>query len=187
MPKLAFLTVGVFHEAVGSPRVQGFVDRIPSVYNAADQSDGFDSRSIRDVNTWLHSWGPVVLPSCYGPIDSESRVATTLSLWRDLESVAAFTYHGPHGEALTKRKEWFESRGLPVYVAWWVPDEQSIDWKEGASRLDHLHAHGPTAAAFHFSKPFDAEGKPCRLDREAFKKKAEKNTAEVAARQVSGK
>ncbi len=175
MPKLAFLTVGILHEAVGSPRVQGFVDRIPSVYDAADRSDGFDSRSIRDVNTWLHSWGPVVLPACYGSVDSDSRVAMTLSLWRDLESVAAFAYHGAHGEALTNRKEWFENRGLPVYVAWWVPDEEAIDWKEGASRLDHLHAHGPSAVAFNFSKPFDAEGRPSRLDREAVKSKAEKN------------
>jgi len=150
MPKLAFLTVGVFHEAVGSPRVQGFIDRIPSVYGAADRSDGFDSRSIRDVDTWLHSWGPVVLPQCYGDADTESRVATTLSLWRDLESVAAFTYHGPHGEALTKRKDWFESRGLPVYVAWWVPDEEAIDWTEGARRLDYLHVHGSSAFAFNF-------------------------------------
>src|SRR5207248_4765464 len=147
MAKLAFLTLGILHEAVGSPRVQGFVDRVPSVYDAADGSDGFDSRSIRDLNTWLHSWGQVVLPSCYGMVDTDERVAMTLSLWRDLESVAAFAYHGAHAEALTKRKEWFESRGLPVYVAWWVADEQAIDWTEGARRLDHLHEHGSSAVA----------------------------------------
>lgn len=175
MPKLAFLTVGILHEAVGSPRVQGFVDRIGSVYDAADRSDGFRSRSIRDVNTWLHSWGPIVVPQCYGPVENESQMAMTLSLWKDLESVAAFAYHGPHGDALTKRKEWFPSRGLPVYVAWWVSDEHSVNWEEGASRLDHLHTHGSSAVAFNFSKPFDAQGRPRGLDREAVRKKAEKN------------
>ena len=55
----------------------------------------------------------------------------TLSLWQDLESVAAFAYHGPHGEALAKRREWFEKYNLPVYVAWWVRADHRIDWKEG--------------------------------------------------------
>ena len=37
----------------------------------------------------------------------------TLSLWKDLESVAAFIYHGAHGEALMKRRERFEKHKLP--------------------------------------------------------------------------
>src|SRR2546425_12803677 len=63
--KLAFMTVGILREAVGHAQVQGFVDRIPDVYAAADSSDGFHDRSIRDVGTWLHSWGPVELPGCF--------------------------------------------------------------------------------------------------------------------------
>jgi len=173
--KLAFMTVGILREAVGHSQVQGFVDRVSGVYGAADASDGFHARSIRDVGTWLHSWGPVELPACYPAPPEESQIATTLSLWKDLESVAAFTYHGPHGEALTKRREWFEKSNLPVYVAWWVPDDHSIEWKEGNARLEHLHRNGPTAVAFNFVRPFDAEGNACLLDREAVKAKAVMN------------
>ena len=169
--KLAFLTVAALHEPVGSARVQGFIDRIPAVYAAADGSDGFQARSIRDVATWKHSWGEVVPPACYPRMD-DTQYAMTLSLWNDLESVAAFSYSGAHGDALKKRADWFQALGLPTFVAWWVPEDQDVDWKEAADRLDHLHAHGPSAFAFNFARPFDAAGHPCRLDRAAIDAKA---------------
>jgi len=57
--KLAFMTVGILREPVGHEQVQGFVDRVPSVYQSADESHGFHARSIRDQGTYLHSWGEV--------------------------------------------------------------------------------------------------------------------------------
>jgi hypothetical protein len=94
--KLAFMTVGILREPVGHEQVQGFVDRVPPVYGSADLSDGFHARSIRDMGTYLHSWGDVKLPACYPQSMPDKRIAITLSLWTDLESVAAFSYHGPH-------------------------------------------------------------------------------------------
>jgi hypothetical protein len=182
MHKLAFLTVGVLHEPVGTPRVQGFVDRVPSVYVAADQSDGFHARSIRDVNTWKHSWGEVVPPNCYRQFDDELRFAMTLSLWTDLESVAAFAYHGPHAEALSKRREWFAANDLPVYVAWWVSADHAVGWLEAAERLDHLHANGPTAFAFNFSHAYDSKGKSFHLDPAEIKRKAAANKTTAGLR-----
>src|SRR5512133_2707028 len=141
--KLAFLTVGVFHHSATDPSAQGFIDRIPAVYAAADASDGFQARSIRDVATWKHSWGEVIPPACYPKLDDPDRFAMTLSLWKDLDSVAAFAYEGAHAEALTLRKDWFQFLGLLTFVAWWVPDDHTVDWQEGSDRLDHLHHHGP--------------------------------------------
>jgi hypothetical protein len=173
--KLAFMTIGILHERVGDPQVQGFVDRLPSVYAAAESSDGFYARSIRNMETWEHSWGHQEPPSCYPKPDDDARLAMTLSLWKDIESVAAFAYHGAHGEALSKRNEWFQSLGLPNYVAWWVPDGHKIDWEEGGERLDYLHANGPTAFAFNFAVPFDADGQPYKLDRQAVRAKVSVN------------
>ena len=39
--RLAFFTFGPLLEPVGHPCVQGFVDRVPTVYTAADHSEGF--------------------------------------------------------------------------------------------------------------------------------------------------
>jgi len=99
----------------------------------------------------------------------------TLSLWNDLERVVAFAYNGAHAEALMRRKDWFQAVGLPSYVAWWVAEHHDVDWKEGSERLDHLHAHGSSAFAFNFAKPFDAGGNPCRLDRPAVEAKTRQN------------
>jgi hypothetical protein len=173
--KLAFMTVGILREPVGHDQVQGFIDRVPSVYQSADASDGFHARSIRDMETYLQSWGEVKLPACYPQPMPNERIASTLSLWTDLESVAAFSYHGPHGEALTKRREWFDKTDLPIYVAWWVRAGHAISWAEGTERLDRLHRDGPTAFAFDFAKPFDCNGNPCALDRELLKSKAKRN------------
>lgn len=53
--------------------------------------------------------------------------------------------------------------------------DHAISWPEGCERIDRLHRDGPPAHAFNFAKPFDCEGKPCVLDREAVKAKAAMN------------
>lgn len=173
--KLAFLTFGVFHEPIGHARVQGFLDRAPGVYAAADASTGFQGRSIRDYETWKHSWGDIVVPRCYPQLE-HTNYAMTLSLWDDLESVAAFAYKGAHAEALAHRTDWFQSLGLPSYVAWWV-DEDRVSWQDAADRMDHLHEHGSTAQAFNFRNAFDAHGNECRMDAARVLENAKANAA----------
>lgn len=175
--KLAFMTLGILRQPFGHADVQGFVDRVPGVYSAMDTCDGFHARSIRDLNTYLHSWGDTTLPDWYPRPDGtvQNQVAVTLSLWADLESVAAFSYHGAHGEALAKRGEWFDRGEVPLYVAWWVDGDHAITFPEGYERIESLYRNGSTPFAFNFAKPFDVEGKSCALDRAAVKVKAAAN------------
>ncbi len=161
--KLAFMTYGKLVEEFGHPTVQGFVDRVPGVYDAADATPGFVDRSKRSLEDYGHSWGKIVTPRCWGG-ETNLRSASTLSLWDDVESVAAFAYHGKHGEAMKLRNEWFEHPGLPEHVAWWVGDVEEVDWQAAADRMDHLHEHGSTAHAFTIRSPFDANGNPYKLD-----------------------
>ncbi len=178
--RLAFFTVGILHEPMDRPRLQGFMDRVPGVYAAADSSAGFHSRSVRDLATWKHSWGDPVVPQCYPQGYDLEQFAMTLSIWDDLESVAAFAYKGVHAEALAHRKDWFQSLGLPPYVAWWISDVEHVNWKQAAERLDHLHTNGPTAFAFNFKSPFDANGSAVRLDNWAMQAHGKKNAATQA-------
>jgi len=173
--KLAFMTIGVLYEAFGEPRSQGFVDRIPAVFAAADVSDGFVARSVRDMESFERSWGEVEIPECLSAIEDPLRLPSTLSIWDDLESVAAYAYHGAHGEAMARRREWFLRHDAPTYVAWWTEDAEKIDPQDAKARIDHLHKNGPTAFAFNFSKPFDANGNPCTLSQAAVKAKIAAN------------
>lgn len=177
MPKkLAFMTIGTLHEPFGHPASQGFVDRVPDVFEAADKSEGFVARSQRDMDTFERSWGEIQIPRCYSAIEDPLRLPSTLSLWDDLESVAAYAYHGAHGEAMTKRREWFAKTDLPEHVAWWVESSDRIDPADAAERLDHLHDHGPTPHAFTIAKAFDSDGKPLNLDPAAVRAKVAKNS-----------
>lgn len=177
MPKIAFMTIGILHEPLGGARVQGFFDRIPSVFIAAEGSEGFVDRSERDPETRANSWGPLVIPACYSEVDDPSLLPSTLSIWDDLESVAAFAYHGVHGEAMAQRKEWFTTHSHPTYVAWWVDDESPVNWQEASARLDHLAQHGSTPHAFDFKTAFDCEGNPAPMNRVAIRAKITDNSA----------
>jgi hypothetical protein len=126
------------------------------------------------METFEHSWGPIVIPKCFG--DGNLMLnPTTLSLWEDLESVAAYAYHGAHGDAMPHRKEWFTSHDLPESCAWWVEEGHKMSWQEAADRLDHLHENGPTAHSFTIKKPFDADGNPASLRSDVVKMKVAEN------------
>jgi hypothetical protein len=157
--QIALMTFGVMKGKAGDPAVQGFVDRIGVVYAESEGSAGFFARSIRNPQTWEHSWGPVLLPRCCPAGVTADSVATTLSRWHDLESVAAFAYHGLHGQAVGMRDEWFLRGNWPSYVAWWVPEGHELRWAEGCERIDLLHEKGASPDAFTFKQPFDANGK----------------------------
>ena len=118
--RIAFFTFGVMKAPIGDAIVQGFADRLEGVYAAAEGSTGFFARSVRNYQTWEHSWGPVLAPRCTPQGVALSELAMTLSVWRDLESVAAFAYRGLHGEALSSRSDWFKRGPWPGHVAWWT-------------------------------------------------------------------
>ena len=86
--RIAFFTFGVLKEPAGHEAVQGFIDRIAGVYDHMDGSEGFFARSQRNVETWEHSWGPMVIPGCAPEGMGLDRIAMTLSTWRDVKSVA---------------------------------------------------------------------------------------------------
>ena len=165
------MTFGVLREPWGSPGVAGFEDRLDRVFAASDAAPGMIARDDTDIIDWTMPdddprWGPFgryrlaqVYPGDRSDL-ATTREAVTLSIWRDIESVFAFAYAGVHLEALQKRGDWFEARHWPTYVAWWVADDELPTWTDAATRLDRLHAAGPTPDAFDFHHPFDPEGRP---------------------------
>jgi hypothetical protein len=180
MTRLAFTTIGVLYEPRKHPRSEGFTRRSPLVNKLAEASDGFIARNVLNYETEVSSWGVIVLPS-FVPADRLANVAQTLSLWEDMESVYAFAYHGGlHTEAMRRRAEWFHAPDHPNYAAWWVADDHQPDFVEATRALEALHVNGPSPEAFNFQQPFDAEGRPSKLDPALVKAKAGRNaTAQV--------
>jgi hypothetical protein len=166
MPLAALTTFAILRAPIGDPLVQGFFDRLGDTFGAADGFEGFVDRSRRDPATLRQTWGDPVSPRFHDPA-RHAGVAFTLSRWRSLESVHAFSYSGVHGEALRHRLEWFLTPQWPSYAVWWVEDDHVPDWHEASAKLERLHDHGPTPEAFDFRSPFGPDGAPTAVEREA--------------------
>jgi hypothetical protein len=84
-----------------------------------------------------------------------------MSLWRDVDALAAFVYRqSDHLTFMRRRKEWFEK--IDVFMAlWWVPADHIPTVAEGMARIASLKERGPSAEAFTFRQPFPApDGMP---------------------------
>jgi hypothetical protein len=116
------------------------------------------------METFEHSWGELCVPAIFAEVGDLKRLPMTLSLWSDLESVAAFAYQGEHGSSMKIRREWFLENEFPGFVAWWVEEGHVPTFAEGAERMDQLHIRGCTPYAFNFKQAFSADGSSYQLD-----------------------
>ncbi len=170
MAKVVLDTFAIFKEPNEHEQNDGFHERNPFVYVSAENAKGFVDRA---GNSWKRNhadrnsdWGTREVSPRFLTGENHRDTAATLSVWEDVESIYAFCYHGFHAEVLSHRNEWFVEGEWPAYVAWWTPDDVTPTRTEGAKRLEHLDDHGPTAYAFNFKGPFDADGNPLHMDRE---------------------
>lgn len=175
MARIAFYTFAILREPQGHPQVQGFFDSQRPTVKVAENSEGFIDRD-RPIEGNQRSWGPLIYPRFYDPQQHKDLYApATLSLWTDVESVYAYAYHGAHGDAFRKRREWCLTPAWPTYVAWWVDTHHIPTRGEANQRLEYLYDHGSTAYAFDFKQPFDAEGRPTSLDRQLIQQRLKSN------------
>ena len=174
MHHLAIYNFNNFRERAEAPTNRGFHARNAINFEAAEISDGFLARSGYDDEPGPRSWGKQVFPRFY--IErGDGYAPSTLSLWRDLSALYAFSYSGIHIDALRNARQWFDRSEWPSYVLWWVTKDHTPTWSEGVERLEHLHDHGPSLFAFAFEQVFDPEGNASTVDREAVKYLQEQN------------
>lgn len=171
---LAIYNFGLHVAGYDSPEVQGFLRREPLNFDAATKAAGFVGRSGYAEEPGPESWGIQVFPRF---IEGSGRDSgpSSLSLWEDIESLMAFSYSGVHAEALRNARNWNTKNSWPPLVLWWVEAGRRPDWEQGAKKLEWLHDHGPSPAAFSFKQPFGANGAPINIDRARVKSLAEAN------------
>ena len=161
---LALYTFGIFKKPSDDKVNEGFHIRNDPLLKLVDSTPGMIARSGYDGEPGPTSWGMQVYPRFYVE-QGDGWSPSTLSVWRNLESVFAFVYFGLHAEALAQGREWFQKPERPPYVFWWIKAGDNPTWADGVKRLEYLHDLGPSAFAFNFKNSFDAEGKSVDLDR----------------------
>ncbi|MFF5106637.1 DUF3291 domain-containing protein [Streptomyces sp. NPDC000134] len=171
MPQLALYTFGVLKSPLSDPApltrefyavgetVYRRISRHPGYLGHAEAADGVRG-SLFEAD-W-GAWGEFAVPAWYGKgrTAETTALAATLSLWTGLRPAFDAVYTGRHREALNRRHDWFERTGHPNYVFWWASDDVTPTWRDGVSRLEHLHDHGSTPHAFTFRHPFAPDGTP---------------------------
>ena len=172
--RLAVYTFEVFRQPAESPVNQGFYDRNERNFRAAELSLGFVARSGYADEPGPDSWGVQVYPRFYVE-RGDGWSPSTLSLWSDLAEAMAYSYGPIHAEAMRHARDWFVPATWPPYVLWWTEPGAPPEWSEAVRRHAFLHDRGPTAEAFDFKTPFDAQGQPTSIDRAALKRLIQMN------------
>lgn len=172
--RLAFYNFGLHVAPADSEAVRGFMLREPANFEAAARAQGFLGRSGYPGIPGTRSWGVQVFPR-YIEGSGFTTAPSSLSLWADIESLMAFSYNGVHADALKNARAWNARQSWPPLVLWWVSATHRPDWQEGASRLEYLDDHGPSAHAFNFKQPYGPDGEEITIDRERVKELAAQN------------
>ena len=143
---LAQINVGTLKAPMDAPETAGFKNNLDRINALADAQPGLVWRLAGEGGnaTDIHMWdNPLMLMN--------------MSVWTDMESLAAFVYRTAHRDVMRRRAEWFEK--VEVYMGlWWVPVGHIPTPEEGIARLETLRRLGPTAEAFTFREPFPASG-----------------------------
>ncbi len=161
---LAMYNFGLHVAAYESPVVEGFRLREAANFEAAARAHGFIGRSGYAGEHGPVCWGEHVFPRFIQGSGFAS-APTSLSLWADIETLMAFSYSGVHADALKHARHWNVRQSWPPLVLWWVDAGAVPQWRDGAERLEYLHDHGASAAAFTFKQPFGPDGNSVDVDR----------------------
>jgi hypothetical protein len=140
---LAQLNISRLLAPVDSLQLAPFVERLAHVNALAEAAPGFlwrDKDEAGSSNLANRPFGDDIL--------------VNLSLWRDIDTLAAFVYRSFHGQMLRRRDEWFHPATEAMTVLWWVPSGHIPTAQEAAERLATLRREGATAAAFTLHQRF---------------------------------
>lgn len=128
------------------PRMRGFVEQLRPINALADQNPS-------------HLWRLQTEEGDATAIRAfeDPSLLVTLSVWRSIEALLEFTYHGPHAAVMRGRAAWFDSVEEHYIVLWFVPAGALPSLDDAKKRLDYLRANGPTPHAFTFKTRFSEE------------------------------
>jgi enamine deaminase RidA (YjgF/YER057c/UK114 family) len=140
---LAQVNVAKLRASLDSPLIKDFADGLAEINALAEQSPGF-------VWRYVDASGNATATRAY----DDPLIIYNASVWQSIEALKAYVYASTHVAFFKRRAEWFEKFGSAHAALWWVLAGHQPDVHDAKARLALLDAHGPTAQAFTFAKPF---------------------------------
>lgn len=118
------------------PRMSEFMDNVDRMNALAARSPGYVWR-LEDEE------GPDAPKFPDDPL-----MTFTLSVWRDLDSLRAFTWSTIHKRFRMRRDEWFQLLDRPYLAIWPIADGHRPDGREALAMLEQLTREGPSDSVF---------------------------------------
>jgi hypothetical protein len=146
---LAQLNIGRMLAPLDTEQMSGFMNALEPINAIADAAPGFVWRLQTEDGD----------ATAIRPYDDDWLIVN-MSVWASLEHLAEFVYRSDHRAVMVQRRKWFERMAEAFMVLWWVPAGHRPSVAEAKSHLEHLRAHGPTAAAFTFRASFPPPAGP---------------------------
>ena len=133
---LAQLNIATLRHPIDDPRIADFVDALPLVNGAGEQTPGYvwrlqsDTGDATDIRVF-----------------EDPLVIVNLTVWESLEALKAFAYRGIHRDFFKRRAEWFVP-GASRTALWWLPATTLPTTDDAKRRLDFIDAFGLSPYAF---------------------------------------
>ena len=144
--ELAQINIGRLIAPVTAPEIAGFADNLDRINALAETMPGFVWR-LRGAGN-----NATDIAAFADPL-----MAINMSVWTDIQALAAFVYRTAHRDIMRQRAAWFEKMEL-FQCLWWVPENHRPQPEEGIAKLNILRDRGPTQDAFTFRVPFPKPG-----------------------------
>ena len=140
--ELAQVNVGRLVAPLDDPQLADFVAALDPVNAVADSAPGFVWRLQTDDGN------ATAVRAFEWDAAGSAGIIVNMSVWRDLEHLAAFVYSDVHRQVLRRRRQWFQRMQEAYTACWWVASGHRPSTDEAEDRILHLRAHGPTAHSF---------------------------------------
>lgn len=133
---LAQLNIATLRHPIDDPHTADFVDALPLVNGAGEQSPGYvwrlqtDSGNATDLQVF-----------------DDPMVIVNLTVWESLDALKAFAYRGVHRDFFRRRSEWFVP-GDSRTALWWVRAGSEPTTDHAKRRLSFIDAFGVSPYAF---------------------------------------
>ena len=143
---LAQINIGILKAPMDAPETAGFANNLDRINALAEAQPGFVWRLTGEGNN----------ATDIQMFDDPLQILN-MSVWTDLDALAAFVYRTDHRDVMRRRAEWFHKMELFMCL-WWVPVGHEPTPQEAIERLATLRRLGPSREAFTFRDPFPAPG-----------------------------
>jgi hypothetical protein len=140
--ELAQINIGRLVEPIDHAQLADFVALLDPINALADSAPGFIWRLQTDEGN-----ATAVQAFAWDAEDSAG-VIVNMSVWSDVEHLAAFVFGDMHREVMRRRREWFHRMSEAYTTCWWVSAGHRPTTAEAEERIRSLRAHGPNPDAF---------------------------------------